>query len=86
MKSNRGGMAGDVAFPVERPELFRLMFCTDVLCQTLRQPTTHTDPTAVRILDAVLDDLCAQDHISAPPLEGTLVRQVGSPPLRHVGV
>ncbi|CAN1546110.1 AcrR Transcriptional regulator [Paracoccaceae bacterium] len=63
-----------VAFAVERPELFRLMFGPHGLCQIMRLPPTSTGLSAGQILNVLLDDMVAQGQMSADARDGALLR------------
>lgn len=63
-----------VAFAVERPELFRLMFGPYGLCRVLRLPPTTTAPSAGQILNGVLNDMVAEGEMSAVAHDGALLR------------
>jgi len=63
-----------VAFAVERPELFRLMFGPHGLCQIMRLPPTSTGPSAGQILNVLLDDMVVQGQMSADARDGALLR------------
>jgi AcrR family transcriptional regulator len=67
-----GGAYAD--FAAERPQLFRLMFGPYGLCQIMRLPQTNTGPSAGHILNAVLDDLVGQGHMSLHSRDGALLR------------
>lgn len=66
--------AAYVAFAVERPELFRLMFGPHGLCQIMRLPPTTSGPSAGQILNVLLDDMVDQDQMTATAREGALLR------------
>lgn len=63
-----------VAFAVERPELFRLMFGPSGLCQILRLPPTNSGSLAGQILNGILDDMVGQGQMSAMARDGALLR------------
>jgi AcrR family transcriptional regulator len=63
-----------VAFAVERPELFRLMFGPYGLCQILRLRQAMTAPSAGQILSGVLDEMVAEGQMSAGARDGALLR------------
>lgn len=63
-----------VAFAVERPELFRLMFGPYGLCQIMRLPPTSSAPSAGQILNGILDDMVGQGQVSALARDGALLR------------
>ena len=63
-----------VAFAVERPELFRLMFGPHGLCQVMRLPQTSAGPSAGQILNTILDDMVGQGHMSGSARDGALLR------------
>lgn len=68
-------LGGDyVAFAAQRPELFRLMFGPYGLCQIMRLPQANTGPSAGQILNAILDDMVDQGHMSAQARDGALLR------------
>lgn len=63
-----------VAFAVERPEVFRLMFGPYGLCQIMRLPPSNTGPSAGQILNAILDEMVGQGHMSVLARDGALLR------------
>jgi AcrR family transcriptional regulator len=63
-----------VAFAAARPELFRLMFGPYGLCQIMRLPQVATGPSAGQILNALLDDMVREGHMSATARDGALLR------------
>lgn len=66
--------AAYVAFAVERPELFRLMFGPHGLCQIMRLPPANSGPTAGQILNGILDDMVAQGQMPAAARDGAPLR------------
>lgn len=63
-----------VAFAVERPELFRLMFGPHGLCQIMRLPPSNSGPSAGQILNALLDEMADQGQMPASARQGALLR------------
>lgn len=66
--------AAYVAFAVERPELFRLMFGPHGLCQIMRLPPTSSGPSAGQILNGLLDEMVDQGQMTATARQGALLR------------